>query len=573
MRKRDEAILKRRDGCHVHGYVPEIASSFVKGEVSRREFLRTVTLLGVGAGAGLAFVRRVSADPGEPPAGARETTPVYGGTLRFAMEVPDISDPAVYDWAQKSNVARWIVEYLTRTRPDNVTVPYLAQSWEASDDLRTWTFALRRGVTWSNGDDFTADDVLHNFRRWLDPGVGSPNMGLFSGLTEVVETTDDTGDRVRRRRMREGAVERIDSHTIRLHLDRPNLAVPENLYNYPTAIVHRRFEEMGGNLAEAPVGTGPYTLDRYEPGKEARLVRRDGYWGEAPYLDAIHYVDTGEDRSAMMAALASGQVDGVHEVDVAQLDVLQAMPGVDIHSVRTARTGVCRMRVDSPPFDDRRVREAITVSLDHPALLERGYRGRGSPAENHHVGRMHPEYARLPWRERDTEKARHLLAEAGYDDGLKVAIDVGNTEGPWELATVQAMREQLAPAGIELDINAMSASDYWEIWRRTPFGLTSWTHRPLGVMALNLGYRSGQAWNETQYANPEFDAALDEANGQLDPDDRRMTMERVQAILQGDHVIAQPFWRNQYVATRDYVKGFRTHPAQYHQFQNVWLAS
>jgi peptide/nickel transport system substrate-binding protein len=102
--------------------------------------------------------------------------------------------------------------------------------------------------------------------------------------------------------------------------------------------------------------------------------------------------------------------------------------------------------------------------------------------------------------------------------------------------------------------------------------MTSWTHRPLGVMALNLGYRSGQAWNETRYANPEFDAKLATANGLLDPNARREVMAEVQRILQRDALMVQPFWRNQYVATRSRVRGYKTHPTQYHQFQDVWLA-
>jgi peptide/nickel transport system substrate-binding protein len=572
MKKDLEAILRKQNGEHAHSYVPELANNFVKGEVDRREFLRTATLLGVSAPAAYAFAGRVTGESFIPQAAAE--TPKKGGMLRFAMEVQEINDPATYDWTQKSNVARWIVEYLTRTKPDNVTVPYLAESWEASDDLKTWTFKLRKGVKWSNGDDFNADDVVFNFQRWLDPKVGSSNLSLFSGLTETVETTNDDGETVKQQRMRAGAVEKVDSHTVRLHLATPSLSIPENLYNYPTAIVHRKFEEMGGNLAKNPIGTGPYELAAFSVGEEAKLVRRSdphGYWGEEPYLDGIHYIDTGSDRSAMMAAIASDQVDGIFEVDVTQLDVVEKMPGVTIHSVNTARTAVARMQVDKEPFDDPRVREAVTVSLDHEKLLELGYRGRGVPAENHHVGPMHPEYADIPWRKRDHEKAKQLLKDAGYPDGIEISIDVGQTQGPWELATVQAMKEQLAPSGIDLKINTMPAAQYWDIWTTTPFGLTSWTHRPLGVMVLNLGYRSGQAWNESHYANPEFDKALDEANAILDPNERREKMVEVEGILQGDHVIVQPFWRSQYVATKDYVKGFTTHPTQYHQFQNIWL--
>jgi peptide/nickel transport system substrate-binding protein len=570
MKKSDADILKKANGEHAHSYVPELANEFVKGRVDRREFLRQSSLLGVSAAAAYAFVGTVTGENVVPHAAAQ--SPKKGGVLKFAMEVQEITDPATYDWTQKSNVSRWIVEYLTRTGPDNVTRPYLAESWEASDDLKTWTFKLQKGVKWSNGDEFNADDVVYNFERWLDPAVGSSNMSLFSDLTEMVEVENDDGEMVKQQRMREGAVEKVDSHTVRLHLANPNLSIPENLYNYPTAIVHRDFDKMGGNLAKNPIGTGPYKLERYSVGNEALLMRRDdGYWGKEPYLDGIHYIDTGSDRSAMMAAIVSNQVDGIYEVDVTQLDIMEKRPNIVLQQVTTARTGVCRMKVTKAPYDDVRVRQAMMYACDNAQLLKLGYRDRGIVAENHHVGPMHPEYAKLPMIQRDIEKSKSLLKEAGYEDGIDLKIDIGQTQGPWELAVAQAMKEQVAEAGINLEINTMPAAQYWEIWTTTPFGLTSWTHRPLGVMVYNLAYKSGQAWNESGYANPEFDKKLGEANGILDPDERRKVMEELETILQNDAVMVQPFWRNQYVATRDYVKGYETHPTQYHQFQNVWL--
>mgnify|MGYP006422327865 CR=1 FL=1 len=569
MKKSLENILKKPDGTHVHGYVPELANKYAKGEVGRRDFLRTATLLGVSAAAAYSFVGRVEG-PGAVGT-AQAATPKRGGTLRWAMEVQEMTDPATFDWVQKGNQARHIVEYLTRTRTDNVTVPYLAESWEASDDLKTWTLKLRKGVTWSNGDDFNADDVVFNFKRWLDPKVGSSNIGLFSGLTEKVTVKNDKGEDVEQSRMREGAVEKVDSHTVRLHLATATLAVPENLYNYPTAIVHRRFEEEGGDLSKNPVGTGPYTLERFAIGNELLLKRREDYWGEAPYLDAIHYIDTGADRSAMVAAIASGQVDGIHELGVNSTEVIEQMPDIKIHSVTTGNTPVLRMRVKEPPFDNPKVRAAIVAASDNQKLLNLGYRGNGLEAENHHVGPMHPEYAELPPLKRDIEKAKQLLKEAGHPDGIDISIDVGDTDGPWHTDVAQALKEQLAPAGIRLAINKMPAAQYWDVWTSTPFGLTAWVHRPLGVMILNLGYSSGQPWNETGYSNPEFDKALDEANAILDPNERRKKMKEVEAILQGDNVIIQPFWRNQFTAARSNVKGYEVHPTLYHQFEKVWL--
>ncbi len=194
MKKELENLLKRASGRHAHPYVPELANDYVKGEVSRRDFLRTASLLGVSATAAYGFAWRVSGPFWIPEAGAAQGK--MGGELRWAMAVQEMTDPATFDWTEKANVARWIVEYLTRTKPDNVTVPYLAESWEANEDLTQWTFKLRRDVTWSNGDAFNADDVVYNFQRWLDPRTGSSNLSLFSGLTETYTTKNDQGETV-----------------------------------------------------------------------------------------------------------------------------------------------------------------------------------------------------------------------------------------------------------------------------------------------------------------------------------------------------------------------------------------
>ena len=154
----------------------------------RRDFLRNVTLLGVSAGAAYAMAGEILGEVIVPPAAAAEGDPVQGGILRFSMSIQEMADPALYDWTQKANQSRHIVEYLTYTGPDNITRPYLAESWEPSDDLRTWTFRLRQNVKWNNGDDFTADDVVFNLKRWLDPKTGSSNIGLIGGLAEEYDS-------------------------------------------------------------------------------------------------------------------------------------------------------------------------------------------------------------------------------------------------------------------------------------------------------------------------------------------------------------------------------------------------
>ena len=236
-----------------------------------------------------------------------------------------------------------------------------------------------------------------------------------------------------------------------------------------------------------------------------------------------------------------------------------------------AQTGVARMQVTQKPFDDKRVRQAVVSCLDHAAILKIAYRGKGAIGENHHVSPIHPEYAKLPPLKRDIERAKALLADAGHGGGLTVKVDYGG-DAAWHAAAMQTAKQQLAPAGINLKLNPMPGATYWDVWDKTPFGFTSWTHRPLGVMVLNLGYRSGVPWNESKYANPAFDTALDEASAILDPNERAKAMVKVEKILQDDAVIAQPLWRSIFTATTKQVRGYEIHPTQYHQFHKVWMA-
>jgi peptide/nickel transport system substrate-binding protein len=558
--------MAKSDERRVHPYILRLVEQLEARRVGRREFLRTATLLGMSSAAAYSLAGRILGENLVDPALAQAGTPKKGGILRVGMQVQKMDDPATYAWVEMSNQTRHIAEYLAITGPDNVTRPMLAESWEASDDLKTWTLNLRQGVRWHNGEELTADQVVWNVERWLKPELGSSNVGLS---TFAAMARDEGSQKV----MIPGAVEAVDTHTIRFNLTKPVLSVPEDCYNYPTAILHPSFTPP---FSDNPIGTGPYMLAELTVGDRCILKRATQttngqefkYWGDEPYLDEIHYYNFDEDNQ--LTALASGDVDAIYEFGVEQYELAAALEG-QLIDARTAQTLCCRFQISKEPFDNEKLRRALVMATDNSVYRDLVFQGRGDVGENHHVAPVQPEYFKLPPLQRDVEGAKKLLEEAGYPDGLELTIDVGNTDGPWHQTVCEIWRDQLQEIGVTLNINVMPASKYWEIWDKTPFGATSWTHRPLGTMVLSLGYRTGVPWNETHFANAEFDAALNDAEGTLDVEERRAKMEKVEKILQDAAVMVQPVWRPVFTMVSPKVHNYPAHPTQYHQFNQVWI--
>jgi peptide/nickel transport system substrate-binding protein len=558
--------LDENNTGYVHPKVAELKDQLDQGLVDRREFIRTVTFLGISATAAYAMA-------GTEFVSEAQAAPKKGGTIRMAMVVQDMADPHTYSWVEKSNVCRQMCEHLTITGPDNVTRPMLAESWKPSDDLKTWTINIRKGVLFGNGEELTADDVVWNVTRWLDPATGSSILGLLNSMVDTKDGKDKDGKAIKVKSMTPGAIKKIDKYTVEFNLNSPDLALPEKLYHYPAMILHRSFAEKGTDITKNPdLGTGPFTLAEFKLGEKAILKRRKTkYWGDEPILAEIQYFDTGADKSAAMAALASGQVDAIYDLPLDAIEVATAVPGIVVHEATTAQTGVIRMHIDAKPFDDIRVRRAIQLASDNAQNLATAHRGRGQVAENHHVCKCQPDYSPIPEIKRNVAEAKKLLKEAGHGDGLKITCNVGNTNGTWETDSLVVLKQNLADVGIDLTVNVMPAAQYWEVWAKAPFSLTVWTHRPLATMLLGLAYRSGVPWNETNYASKEFDDLLTKAESTVDINERRKIMAKIEALVQSDAIMVQPFFRSVMLAANEKVKDIQMHPTNYHQWNKVWM--
>jgi len=544
----------------VHPLIPELVSQMEKGNMTRRDFLRYATLLGTGAAAavtmaGLPFPRKT-----------RAAAIKRGGTMKIASSVQKVTHPAQFSWVEPSNMLRQVGEYLTQTDNQNITHPYLLEEWKASGDLKTWTLNLRKGIKFNNGDEFNADDVVFTMNQWLNEDVGSSIKGMMGAY------------------LNPSGIEKVNDYQVKLHLSVPEIAVPEHLFHYPALILnHRTFE---GDFIKAPHGTGPFTLEVYREGERCVLKARKDYWQKGadgkplPYMDGIEFIDMGDEMSPRIAAIKSGEIDSIDLATTGGTAAYKALkddPAVNVKPIGTAQVRLLRMRVDLDPWKDNRVRMALKLCQHREKILGLAYFGQGVLGHDFHVSPVHPEFCEKPVPKYDPERAKALLQEAGYKNGLDVSCAVG-TEWTDVVRYIEVLKQDAAPAGFRINIQTMPTSQYWEKWTEVDLGVTPWTHRPLGTMVLNLAYVLGEdgkpvAWNETNWSDPEFSKLLTEANGTLDVQERTKIMCKLEQIQWDRGSIGAPFWQYNWQVTSARVMDAEPHPTGYYLLNEAWLST
>lgn len=542
----------------IHPQIRTLKEEMDKGRVTRRDFIRYAALLGVSVSTAGRLAGWVS------PQSAQAATIQRGGTLRIASPVHKVTHPAQFSWIAPANQFRLVSEYLTYTDGDNITHPHLLENWQVSDDLKTWTLNLRKDVLFNNGDAFTADDVVFTFIQWLDPEVGSSMTGMIGGYLDP------------------DGIEKVSDHQVKLHLKKPEIAVPEHLFHFPALVLnHRTFE---GDFIKAPHGTGPYELASYVEGERCVFKRRKDYWRKGvddsplPYLDQVEFIDMGTEMAPMVAAVLSGDIDIIDFADLTAAEAYQALKEsnrVNIYPSTTNQTRILRMRVDMKPWSDNRVRQALKLCQNREKILALAYFGQGMLGQDVHVSPKHPEYCAIDTPVYDPVKAKKLLADAGYPDGLDVNLAVGSG---WKeiVRYAEILKEDARPAGFRINIQVMPNAQYWEKWTTVDLGITTWTHRPVGTMVLNLAYVADSEgnpapWNETRWVDSEFSSLLAEANGTLDIEKRRNIFCKLEKIQQDRGPIGNAFWLNVWTIAAKRVQGVKSHPSQYLKLDDVWI--
>lgn len=470
---------------------------------------------------------------------ALASEPKYGGYLTIA-KLRDVAglDPNVTTAHDSHRVFELIYSRLTILSPQLLPEPQLAESWEVSEDGQIYVFHLRRNVKFHNGDELTADDVKYTLDRILNPATGSPVRTLFVAVKNI---------------------EVLDKYTIRIELHYPfsplliYLSIPE------ASIINKKIAETQDlRRPESLIGTGPFRLAEWVPDSYMKLERNPDYFEHGkPYLDGIIIRIIPEEQT-ILAALQGRSVDAAILETGAVAKLARQIPGIIVQAVPSLRYLPLFVNSAKPPLNDQRVRMAISLAIDRQALIDMVLEGEGVPTGP--IPPSNPYWAvpvqQLPGYVVDLERAKRLLAEAGYPQGFQVTLTT--------FAAMQPIAEVIAymlnKVGINVNIEIVEYGIYIERWRKAD-------------LQLGLSYNSGQpdpdfylyryfhsrgdlTFIHGYLTDPRLDQLLDIGRRETDFEKRREIYVEAQHILAEKLPFVWLFSRYEYMALQSYVQGF-----------------
>lgn len=481
-------------------------------------------------------------------------SPEYGGTLRFLARLDaDQIDPHVATDTTGIISGALVYEGLVENVRGEVQ-PLLAESWEISDDLLTYTFTLREGVVFHSGRAFEADDVVYSLNRVMDPETLAPNSNSYSSIESV---------------------EAADPLTVVITLERPHSPLLFLLSALSSSIVDREAVESTG-LAEPPGGgTGPFMYAEHNVGRNLLLTAHPDYWHpELPYLDAIDFTFNPDDN-ARAAAIRSNSVDLLFSPAPEFIDSLKEDENIKWYGGSGSLSLHLLLNSSRAPFDDERVRQAIFYALDRQELLDVANQGQGIPLNGGYLppdrwGALTEPVYGAP----DLDRARELLADAGYPDGFEAELTVIGTSA-FQVRQAEVEQAQLAQIGIDITINPVDAQVSREI---TDSGEFDMYQSGFGLRAdpderFSAAFTTGGGLNYANWSDEEFDSLIEQARVTA------LQEERAELYQQADRILAERGPAAFTILTASYdvvwknVMGYRGDPTpSFSIYKHLWLA-
>ncbi|MEC0227441.1 glutathione ABC transporter substrate-binding protein [Paenibacillus alba] len=476
-----------------------------------------------------------------------------GGTLTIARKADANNlDPQFITNIPSANyIFGKVYEGLLMTDKNMEYKPALATEWKQVDDL-TWEFKLRQGVTFHDGTPFTAEAVKKTMERALDPKVNSPRASNFSMVKEVKV---------------------VDDFTVQFILSYPYAPLLSILASMEGSILSpKAIAEQADKLSKNPIGTGPFKFQSWTPGQEMILVKNDSYWGEIPKVDKVVYKVVPEDTTRV-AMVESGEVQISDQLPVTELDRVKNSTSMTL--ARTEGLGVeyIGFNVKKKPFDDVRVRQAFSYAIEKDSIIKGVYNGVGSKAISALSPKMIGFNPKLGEYDYNINKAKELLAEAGFPNGFKTSIVTDDRKERINLAEV--IQSQLKGIGIDLEIKVMEYGAYLDVTGKGEHSMFigGWGNATgdADYNQYNVFHSSshGSKGNLAFYTNPEVDKLIEEGRREKDVEKRKAIYAKAQEIEMKDSPLIPIRTIDHVAATAKNVKGFALNPVGYLMLNDV----
>ena len=523
------------------------------GQISRRQFIQALLLLAVSGATASTLAACAGSPPPQPtaaPGGPGQPTtapaavgtaapaasgPKKGGVLKRGWQPPTTLDPALQTNVNEIAAVAQMYDWFVWIDEKNQPAPALATGWESSKDGTTWTFELRKGVTFHNGKPLTTDDVIFTFNRLKDKTIGAATADLYANISEI---------------------KAVDASHIQFVLAKPNPDLPADLGDYHAAVVASDTKDFKSTFN----GTGPFMMDKFSPEDRAIFKRNPNYWMSGlPYLDGVQDLYAPQ-LTSHVEALRAGELHMVMGVPAELAETLKKEGKTTLLEGQTNMHFAIRMRCDRGAAKDPRVRQALKLATDRSAILQAARLGYGVTGRDTPIGPAFGDYyLNVPEPKRDVAKAKALLQEAGVAN-LQITLMAQNSFDVPKIATV--WKEQLAEAGVTVDINVVPVDTYYQDdgWLQVDYGITDWGSRATPQPYLQLAYMTGAKWNETHWSDAELDQLATQAGSEMDHAKRVDLYKKIQQIFIDRGPIIVPYFEKSIVATLPTVKGVAVHP-------------
>ncbi len=454
-----------------------------------------------------------------------QAAPTPGGVLKIGSQPVSNLDPHFATSIADITLLEQVYQHLTFIDPENRPVPDLASKWQSADG-KVWVFTLRGDAKFSSGAPVTADDVIASFNRLRDPKVGSPAANLFKGIQDI---------------------KALDASRVQFTLADTNPEFASDVGDYHACIIPASSKDP----AKDRIGSGPFMIASYSP--EDRIVlKKNPYFSQKdangtplPYLDEIDMIFS-PDQGGQVEALRGGQLNYVGGLSAQLADAVKADPQTKLITNTSNMHWVIHMRADKGHVAaDNRVRQALKLATDHAAIVAAVRPGLASIGNGFSpVGPAFTDYYLAKPPKPDLAKAKKLLADAGYPNGLKITLVAQNQLDVIPIATV--WKDQMAKIGVTVDIQIVPSDVYYgegdQSWLVADFGITDWGSRATPVTYFKLAYTSDAQWNESHWSDAQFDEITKKVDKEMDRSKRAALYKQAEQILVDRGAVIIPYF-------------------------------